>query len=59
MYKQDVACNEYTKFTTEELLSIFKVEAQHICERPDEVYSTAVSTLYHFIKNHGKYVRFV
>ncbi len=58
MYKQDIACNEYTKFTTEELLSIFRVEAQHICKRPDDVNSISESTLNDFIKWHGKYVRF-
>ncbi len=58
MYKQDIACNEYTKFTTKELLSIFRVEAQHICKRPDDVNSISESTLNDFIKWHGKYVRF-
>lgn len=58
MYKQDITRNKYEKFTIEELLSIFKVEAQHICRRPEEVYSIAESTLNDFIKWHGKYVRF-
>ncbi len=58
MYKKDVACNEYTKFTIEELLSIFKVEAQCICKNTDEVHSIAESALNDFIKWHGKYVRF-
>ena len=53
-----VNSNNYVKFTTEELLSIFKVEAQHICKSPDEVYSIAESVLNDFIKWHGKYVRF-
>ncbi len=58
MYKQDITRNKYEKFTIEELLSIFKVEARHICKRPDEVYSIAESVLNDFIKWHGKYVRF-
>ncbi len=58
MYKQDVAYNEYTKFTREELLSIFKVEAQHICKSPVDVQSISDSALNDFIKCHGKYVRF-
>ncbi len=59
MYKQDITRSKYEKFTTEELLSIFKVEAQHICGKHDDVHSIAVSTLNDFIKCHGKYVRFV
>ena len=30
MHKQNVGSNNYAKFTTEELLSIFKEEAQRI-----------------------------
>ena len=59
MYKQGFASNEYEKFSTDELLSIFKVEAQHICKRPDEVYSIAVSVLNDFVRYHGKYVSFI
>ena len=58
MHKQNVDSNKYLKFTTEELLSMFKEEAQHICKRPDEVHSISESTLNDFIKCHGKYVRF-
>ncbi len=58
MYKQEIA-NKCAKFTIEELLSIFKVEAQHICKKFDEVHSIAVSTLNDFTKNHGKYVSFI
>ena len=32
MHKQNVENNKYAKFTTEELLTIFKVEARHICK---------------------------
>ncbi len=48
--EQDATCNKYARFTTEELLSIFKVEAQHICKKFDEVHSIAVSTLNDFIR---------
>ena len=58
MHKQNVDSNKYLRYTTEELLSIFKEEAQHICKRPDEVHSISESTLNDFIKCHGKYVRF-
>ena len=58
MYKQDVTTNKHAKFNTEELLSIFKVEAQRICKSPDDVHSISESTLNDFIKWHGKYVRF-
>jgi hypothetical protein len=47
------------EFTTKELLSIFRVEAQHICKKPDEIYLLAVSTLKDFIRYHGQYVSFV
>ncbi len=59
MYKQDVTTNKHAKFTIEELLSVFRVEAQHICRKPEEVYSIAESTLNDFIKWHGKYVKFI
>ena len=58
MHKQNVSSNNYVKLTTEELLSIFKVEAQNICKSPDDVYSISESTLNDFIKWHGKYVSF-
>ncbi len=58
MHKQNVGTNNYVKFTIEELLSIFKVEAQHICNSADDVNSISESTLNDFIKWHGKYVRF-
>ena len=58
MHKQNVGSNNYVKFTTEELLSIFKVAAQRICKSPDDVHSISESTLNDFIKWHGKYVRF-
>ena len=58
MHKQNVDSNKYLRYTTEELLLIFKEEAQHICKRPDEVHSISESTLNDFIKCHGKYVRF-
>ncbi len=58
MYKQEIA-NKCAKFTIEELLSIFRVGAQHICKKPDDVHSIAVSTLNDFIKYHGKYVSFI
>ncbi len=58
MHKQNLGSNNYVKFTTEELMSIFKVEAQLICKSPDDVHSISESTLNDFIKWHGKYVRF-
>ncbi|MFQ5964332.1 MAG: hypothetical protein ACE5KZ_08620 [Candidatus Scalinduaceae bacterium] len=56
MHKQGVASDKYAKFTIKELLSIFKMEAQRICKKPDEAHSIAESTLNDFIKKHGKYV---
>ena len=58
MNKQNVISNNYVKFTREELLSIFRVEAQHICKSSDDVHSISESTLNDFIKWHSKYVRF-
>ena len=58
MYERDVGGRKYTKFTVDELLSIFETEAQQICKMPDEVHSVAEETLIDFIKLHGKYVRF-
>ncbi len=48
--EQDATCNKYAKFTIEELLSIFRVEAQHICKKPDYVHSISESTLSDFIR---------
>jgi hypothetical protein len=59
MHKQDIAINECTKYTTEELLSIFKTEAQYICKSPEDVRTIAESALRDFIKCHGSYVRFI
>ncbi len=58
MYKQEIA-NKCAKFTIEELLSIFRVEAQHICKKPDDVNYISESTLNDFIRYHGQYVSFV
>ncbi len=58
MYKQDSAYNS-TKYTVEELLSMFKAEAQSICKKPEDVLSIAESTLSDFIKCYSKYVRFI
>jgi hypothetical protein len=59
MHKQDIAINECTKYTTEELLSMFKVEAQSICKEPEDVRTIAESALSNFIQCYGSYVRFV
>ncbi len=59
MYKQNVGSNNFVKYTKKELLSIFKVEAQHVCKNSDDVHSISESTLNDFIKWHGKYVRFI
>jgi len=59
MYKQDIVINECSKYTTEELLSIFKAEAQSIYKEPEDVRTIAESALKDFIKCHGNYVRFV
>ena len=58
MYEQEIA-NKCAKFTIEELLSIFRVEAQHICKKPADVHSISESTINDFIKYHGKYVSFI
>jgi hypothetical protein len=58
-HKQEVARNKYEKFTTDELLSIFKEEARHICKKPNEADSIAESALGDFIKRHGQYIRFI
>lgn len=59
MYKQDIAFNECAKYTIEELLSMFKAEAQFICKDPEDVRTIAESALSDFIKRYGSYVRFV
>ncbi len=58
MYKQDIAFNRCAKYTVEELLSMFKAEAQFICKEPEDVRTVAESTLSDFIKCHGNYVGF-
>jgi len=58
MYKQDNAGNS-AKFTVEELLSMFRMEAQSICKKPEDTISIAESTLSDFIKTYSRYVRFV
>ena len=59
MYKQDIAFNRCAKYTIEELLSMFKAEAQSICTKPEDVRTVAESALSDFIKCYGRYVRFV
>ena len=59
MYKQDIAIDECSKYTREELLSIFKAEAQLICKEPEGVRIIAESALSDFIKCYGSYVRLV
>jgi hypothetical protein len=58
MYEQDNAGNSAT-FTVEELLSMFKTEAQSICKKPEDILSVAESTLSDFIKCYSKYVRII
>ncbi len=58
MYKQNIAFNKYAKYTIEELLSMFRAEAQFICKKPEDVRTIAESALSDFIKCHGNYVRF-
>ncbi|MCP4255561.1 MAG: hypothetical protein GY775_19575 [Candidatus Scalindua sp.] len=56
MYKQNnVAAS--TTFTVDELLSMFKTEAQYICKKPEDILSIAESTLSDFIECHSKYVK--
>ena len=59
MHKQDIAFNKCAKYTKEELLSMFKAEAQLICKEPEDVRIIAESALRDFIKCYGSYVRFV
>ena len=58
MYQQNNADNN-AKFTVEELLSMFKAEAQSICKKPEDILSIAESTLSDFIKCYSRYVRLV
>ena len=58
MYQQNNA-DDSAKFTIEELLSMFKTEAQSICKKPEDTLSIAESTLNDFIKCYSKYVRIV
>ena len=58
MHKQDIAFNRCAKYTIEELLSMFRAEAQFICKRPEDVRTVAESALSDFIKCHGNYVGF-
>jgi hypothetical protein len=58
MYKRDDAYNS-AKYTVEELLSIFKAEAQCVCKKPEDALSIAESALSDFIKSYGEYVRIV
>jgi hypothetical protein len=58
MYEQDNAGNSAT-FTVEELLSMFKAEAQSICKEPEDILSVAESTLSDFIRCYSKYVRII
>ena len=57
MYKQDIAFDKCAKYTKEELLSMFKAEAQFICKEPEDVRTIAESALSEFIKCHGSYVK--
>ena len=58
MYQQNNADNS-AKFTVEELLSMFKAEAQSICKKPEDILSIAESTLSDFIKSYSRYVRLI
>jgi hypothetical protein len=58
MYQQNNAGNS-AQFTVEDLLSIFKTEAQPICENPEDILSIAESTLSDFIKSYSRNVRLV
>ncbi len=58
MYMQNNTDNSAT-FTEEELLSMFKAEAQAICKKPEDILSIAESALSDFIEFYGKYVRIV
>ncbi|MDR4498294.1 MAG: hypothetical protein MRK02_10305 [Candidatus Scalindua sp.] len=57
MHKRETTTKKYEKFTKEELLTIFKEEAQYICRKPEEIDSFAESAFLYFIKRYGKYVK--
>ncbi len=58
MSEQNNAGNSVA-FTVEELLSMFKAEAESICKKPEDVLSVAESTLMDFTKCYSKYVRII
>jgi hypothetical protein len=58
MYKQNNVADSAT-FTVDELLSMFKTEAQSICKKPEDILSIAESTLSDFVECYSKYVRIV
>ncbi len=58
MYTRDSTYNN-AKYTVEELLSMFKAEAQSICNKPEDAIFIAESVLSDFIKCYSKYVRLV
>ncbi len=55
--RDNIDCNESVTYTYDELLSIFKREACHICKRPLEISYVAESALIDFNMYHGEYVR--
>ena len=57
MHKRETSTNQYEKFTREELLTIFREEAQYICRKPEEIDSFAESALLYFIKRYEKHVK--
>ncbi len=57
MYKQDIDFNKCAKYTKEELLSMFKAEAQFICKEPEDVRTIAESALSEFVKCYGSCVK--
>lgn len=59
MYKQDTNFNKCSKYTIDELLAMFRAEAQFICEKPEDVCAVAESALSDFIKCHRSYIKFV
>ncbi len=50
MHKQNVDSNRYIRYTTEDPLPIFKVEAKHICKSYNDGHSISENTLNDFIK---------
>ena len=58
MYQQNSTGNS-GEFTVEELLSMFKTEAQSICKKPEDILSIAESTLRDFVECYSKYVKVV